>query len=375
MASDDAPAVPTAPHSWVLPGFRRGSLWRRAVAVFCYFHILVFTLMMGVGSGNGLAALLFLTSSMAMVAVLTNYLNLSERLPVRPALAASGLFILGVGAFIGAAASSDGHRAQADIKNEQTAGAPSEAQVKGDSTSQARASALAQEQANATAAAAASHAEAVDLLGAAVSQRQAGELGLALELSKQAQAKWSDYADAKSFMAEVAPQATSQARAAATAQAQVQATGTAQAQAAAQAAAATATARANLPVKMPGCVDLSGLQVCVSLVGRSQGSQFNAPKLGQEFVVVNVEYKNNSKEEKSFNPNDFDLVDNAGVIKTYDWFGPQSDRVALGSGQLIPGGQTRGQVSFQVPKGDTAFVLRYRRFGFFGGSVLARWSP
>jgi pyruvate/2-oxoglutarate dehydrogenase complex dihydrolipoamide acyltransferase (E2) component len=63
-------------------------------------------------------------------------------------------------------------------------------------------------------------AEAVELLGAAGSQRQQGQLGLSLELARQALGKWPDYREAQSFLAELAPQATAQAQAAATAQAE-----------------------------------------------------------------------------------------------------------------------------------------------------------
>jgi hypothetical protein len=89
-----------------------------------------------------------------------------------------------------------------------------------------------------------------------VSQREAGELGLALELARQAQAKWPDYSDAKTFLAQVQPQATAaaqQASAQATGAAQAasaQATAAAQAQAA-QAAAAAATAAAQ-PITITG---------------------------------------------------------------------------------------------------------------------------
>ena len=91
----------------------------------------------------------------------------------------------------------------------------------------------------------ATKAEAVDLLGAAAYQRQAGELGLALELGGQALGKWPDYDEARAFLAEVSPQATASAQqaiaqaTAAAREAQVQAT------AVAQAASAQATARAE----------------------------------------------------------------------------------------------------------------------------------
>lgn len=55
-------------------------------------------------------------------------------------------------------------------------------------------------------------AQAVDLLGAALYQREAGELGLALELGRQALALWPGYEDARRVVQDIAPQATAQAR-------------------------------------------------------------------------------------------------------------------------------------------------------------------
>jgi hypothetical protein len=82
-------------------------------------------------------------------------------------------------------------------------------------------------------------AEAVGMLGEAVSLRQAGQLGAAVDRARQALARWPDYADAKSFLSETEPQAAAQA----TAQArQEEAEARARAAAAAQ---ATAQARRN----------------------------------------------------------------------------------------------------------------------------------
>ncbi len=88
-------------------------------------------------------------------------------------------------------------------------------------------------------------AEAVDLLGAATYKRQEGELGLALELTRQALGKWPGYADAQSFQATVVPEATAAARVAiAQATAQARAAATAEAQAKVSAT-QTAVARAT----------------------------------------------------------------------------------------------------------------------------------
>ena len=53
------------------------------------------------------------------------------------------------------------------------------------------------------------------LLGAAGSMREAGQPAIAAELANQALQKWPGYDEARSFLNEVAPQATAQARSAA----------------------------------------------------------------------------------------------------------------------------------------------------------------
>jgi hypothetical protein len=72
--------------------------------------------------------------------------------------------------------------------------------------------ALATREAVATAVADTARTEAITLLRAAVSRRQAGLFGEAIELARQAQEKWPDYGDAREFLDRLAPTATAQAR-------------------------------------------------------------------------------------------------------------------------------------------------------------------
>jgi hypothetical protein len=80
---------------------------------------------------------------------------------------------------------------------------------------EAAATAVAAREAADAAAQAQARAAAVDLLGQATSLRQAGQLRAAVDLARQALARWPDYDDAKRFLSEVEPlaaQATAQAR-------------------------------------------------------------------------------------------------------------------------------------------------------------------
>jgi hypothetical protein len=127
-----------------------------------------------------------------------------ERLVIalcRPKVIFGGLAALGAGAVVvaclqgparppAAPAAAAGAQAQA----------PKRAQVAADAEQvKAAVETRAREQAQA-------RADAVDLLGAAGSMRQAGDLGLALELGRQAVGKAPDYAEAQTFVKEVEAQ-------------------------------------------------------------------------------------------------------------------------------------------------------------------------
>jgi hypothetical protein len=102
-------------------------------------------------------------------------------------------------------------------------------QSRAQATSSAEDAATAQARQAGAQATAQSQSRAVELLGAAVSERGAGKLGIALELARQAQGTWPEYGDARRFLADVAPRATATQQAA-LAQATAQARGASPAQ-------------------------------------------------------------------------------------------------------------------------------------------------
>jgi hypothetical protein len=206
---------------------------------------------------NPLAALLFLAAALAFVGIVTDAWGLRRRLRWAPTgLRARdfwGTVVLLVGAVswgAGIAAAPTPERTSAAVAP--TPGGAAEAPApeptpRPPTAAEATRTAAAQATAGAAPLAEAARAEAVELLGQAVAQREAGQLGLALELGRQALGKAPGSPAAQSFLATVQPQATAQAREAATAQAQ-DATAARQ-QATAQAlAAATAEAAANLQI-------------------------------------------------------------------------------------------------------------------------------
>ena len=86
------------------------------------------------------------------------------------------------------------------------------------------------------------------------------------------------------------------------------------------------------------------------------GNEFSQPESGNEFIVVTVELKNNSKSSMSFNTFDFKLQDSNGVQKT------EALAVAEGKldyGDLAPGGKVSGKLSYEITSGDKNPKLIY----------------
>ena len=109
----------------------------------------------------------------------------------------------------------------------------------------------------------------------------------------------------------------------------------------------------NEPVK------LNNIELTVAKVEKSNGSEYNKPKSGMEFVIVTVKYKNTGKEDTvSYNPFDFKMKNSKGQI-TDETFTTVNQDTALSSGNLAPGGEIEGTIAFEQPKGDKALVLQY----------------
>lgn len=103
----------------------------------------------------------------------------------------------------------------------------------------------------------------------------------------------------------------------------------------------------------------NNVELTVTKVKKSSGSEYDKPKSGMEFVIVTVKYKNTSSDEKvSYNPYDFKMKNSKGQI-TDQTFTTVNQDTELSSGDLAPGGQIEGTIAFEQPKGDKALVLQY----------------
>lgn len=106
-------------------------------------------------------------------------------------------------------------------------------------------------------------------------------------------------------------------------------------------------------------VQKNDVELTVTKVEKSNGTEYNRPKSGMEFIIVTVQYKNvGSKDTVSYNPYDFKMKNSKGQITSQSFTIVNSD-TALSSGDLAPGGEIEGTIAFEQPAGDAALVLQY----------------
>ena len=244
-------------HAWGVPGFRSGALWKKVIGAASYVLILLLAL---ATLRVPILTVVFLATAAVVVIQVCNFRNLRVRAGRHAFWIGPLAFLAGSTAF-GSALPPQSAEQKADaaarVEAKATAAvetasrkAMATTSAAADRDAKAQATAQTKEAADAgkTALSAAGRVEAVELLGQALYKREEGNYGLAIELGRQAQAKSPDFAEASSFMAEVAPQATAvQATAVAQATASTRAAAAAQAQ-----AAVSATARANAARFIPG---------------------------------------------------------------------------------------------------------------------------
>ncbi len=98
--------------------------------------------------------------------------------------------------------------------------------------------------------------------------------------------------------------------------------------------------------------------ITVTDVQISQGTQFDKPKSGKEFVIVNVTIENKGSKNLSYNPYYFKMQNSQGQQESMTFTTVNSDS-SLQSGELIPGGKVSGTIAFEQPIGDTNLTLVY----------------
>lgn len=118
-------------------------------------------------------------------------------------------------------------------------------------------------------------------------------------------------------------------------------------------------------------VKLGDNVLIVNSVEKSSGSEWDKPKDGNEFVVVNVTIINGGSSEISYNPYDFKMQNSQGQI-TDQAFTTIDTETSLSNGELAGGGQVSGTIAFEQPVGDEELVLKYKANMFSNKEVKVK---
>lgn len=110
--------------------------------------------------------------------------------------------------------------------------------------------------------------------------------------------------------------------------------------------------------KVGDVVKYNDIELSVTKVQKTKGGEYDSPKAGCEYVLVTVKYKNDGKENVSYNPFDFKMKNSKGQI-TDETATLDIQKDQLNSGNLAPNGEVEGSIAFEEPKGDKGLVLQY----------------
>jgi hypothetical protein len=105
-------------------------------------------------------------------------------------------------------------------------------------------------------------------------------------------------------------------------------------------------------------VQLGKNVLTVAKVEKSNGTEFDTPQQGKEYIIVTVQIQNAGDQNFSYNPFDFKMANSQGQIQDMGFTTVDSD-TSLQSGELAPGGSVSGTIAFEEPVGDTGLQLQY----------------
>lgn len=106
-------------------------------------------------------------------------------------------------------------------------------------------------------------------------------------------------------------------------------------------------------------VKLGDYILTVTSVDKSTGNDFDKPKAGHEYVIVNVKIENNGNKIVDYNPFDFKSSNSNGQIQSPALTAVDND-TALSSGELAPSGSVTGTIVFEHPADDPDLKLIYQ---------------
>ena len=98
--------------------------------------------------------------------------------------------------------------------------------------------------------------------------------------------------------------------------------------------------------------------ITVTKVEKSNGSQYDKPKAGKEYVIVHLTIENKGEKNLSYNPYYFKMQNSQGQQEN-ETFTIIDQDTSLQSGELVAGGKVSGTIVFEEPKDDTGLTLIY----------------
>jgi hypothetical protein len=101
-----------------------------------------------------------------------------------------------------------------------------------------------------------------------------------------------------------------------------------------------------------------GYTVMVNKVYTSPGDEFNTPQSGNQYLVVDASVRNNTGQNQLMASNQFTLTDNTGQ-RIDDTIASLPNVHAYVGGTLSNGKTMRGQLVYEVPKGNHPYELAF----------------
>lgn len=101
-----------------------------------------------------------------------------------------------------------------------------------------------------------------------------------------------------------------------------------------------------------------GVKYSVTNVKHSNGSEFDQPANGKEYIIVTIKIENKSDQKISYNPYDWKMRNSQGQEEDGAFTTIDSD-TSLHSGDLAAGGVKEGTIVFEEPKNDSSLKLLY----------------
>ena len=103
-------------------------------------------------------------------------------------------------------------------------------------------------------------------------------------------------------------------------------------------------------------VTYNDVEFTVTGVEKHMGDEYDTPKDGSEYVTVSIKIENKSDEKISYNPYDWKMENSNGQETDTAIVLNDSE---LESGDLNPGGNVEGTLTFEEPQGDKGLKLNY----------------